>query len=178
LRPDCAACCGLCCVAPGFDAEQGFGYDKPPHQACRHLQGDYRCAIHPRLAAEGFPACSSYDCHGAGQRATREFAPDTWQTTPERAAAQHAAFMRLRPLHELLALLETARQRVADAAWQQRLIDQSAQIAALCAAAGSPDDRARSAALRVSVLYLLRELGRAPGVLALAGAASAIVGKQ
>jgi hypothetical protein len=167
LQPDCAACCGLCCVAPGFDARQGFAYDKPAHEACRHLQGDYRCSIHARLGSEGFPACSSYDCHGAGQRATREFAPGNWQANPELAALQFAVFMRLRPMHELLALLATARAHVGDATWQQRLVAQEQVIEALCAAAPARDDLDNFRTLRTATYALLAELGRAAGVLAL-----------
>jgi hypothetical protein len=162
-------------VAPGFDAVQGFGYDKPAQEACRHLQGDFRCTIHARLGSEGFPACSSYDCHGAGQRATREFGLSNWQANPQLAALQFAVFMRLRPMHELLALLATARAHVSDAAWQQRLVAQEQHIEALCAAAPAQDDLVDFRALRTSTCALLAELGRATGVLALPRQASAIV---
>ena len=167
LQPDCAACCGLCCVAPGFDAEQGFGYDKPAHEPCRHLQADFRCAIHANLGSEGFPGCTSYDCHGAGQRVTREFAGRDWQTDPETAAAQYEAFMRMRPLHGLLALLATARAHVSDAGWLQRLMAQEQAIEAHCAAMPAANDLARFRELRTATQTLLAELGRTPGVLAL-----------
>ena len=29
MLADCSQCVGLCCVVPPFDAEQGFGFDKP-----------------------------------------------------------------------------------------------------------------------------------------------------
>ena len=167
LQPDCAACCGLCCVAPGFDAEQGFAYDKPAHEPCRHLQADFRCAIHARLGSEGFPGCTSYDCHGAGQRVTREFAGRDWQTEPERAVTQYEAFMRMRPLHGLLALLATARTHVRDAGWQQRLVAQEQAIEAHCASAPAGNDLVKLRELRSATQALLTELGRAPGVLAL-----------
>jgi len=51
LTADCTNCCGLCCVAPAFDAEQGFGYTKPAHIPCMNLRGDDGCAIHDRLRA-------------------------------------------------------------------------------------------------------------------------------
>jgi hypothetical protein len=76
LRADCAKCCGLCCVAPAFDADQGFGFDKPAHTACRNLDADHRCAIHAALRARGFPACATFDCYGAGQ----------WLTAPGETA--------------------------------------------------------------------------------------------
>jgi hypothetical protein len=167
LQPDCAACCGLCCVAPGFDAQQGFGYDKPAHEACRHLQADFRCAIHATLGSEGFPGCTSYDCHGAGQRVTREFAGRDWQMEPEQAEAQYQAFMRMRPLHGLLALLATARAHVHDDPWQQRLLAQEQAVEAHCAKTPAANDAATSRELGAATAALLAELGRTPGILGL-----------
>lgn len=51
LTADCTKCCGLCCVSPAFDAEQGFGYSKPAHTPCVNLRRDDRCAIHHALPA-------------------------------------------------------------------------------------------------------------------------------
>jgi hypothetical protein len=109
LRPDCTKCCGLCCVGPAFDADQGFGFDKPAHTACRHLKRDYRCAIHPQLALRGFPSCAAFDCHGAGQWVTQQlFGGRSWQSSPELAASMFACFRRYRVLHELMVLLDLA----------------------------------------------------------------------
>ena len=164
LHADCAACCGLCCVSPPFDADQGFGYDKPAQEPCRHLQGGFRCGIHAERAAQGFASCSSYDCFGAGQRVTRAFAPDTWQSTPGRADAMHVAFMRMRGLHELLALLATARQLVRDVEWDARLAAQQQRVDALCEAAPGSAERAAERAVREQTMQLLRELATAPGI--------------
>lgn len=110
LRPDCARCVALCCVAPAFDAEQGFGYDKPAREPCRHLQGDNRCGIHPALASQGFSGCASFDCYGAGQRATAMF-PQGWRGSPQDAERLFSTYSRLRTLHELLALATVAQSR-------------------------------------------------------------------
>jgi hypothetical protein len=108
LRPDCSRCAGLCCVAPPFDADQGFGYDKPAHEACQHLQADFRCAIHAGLAEKGFPACASFDCFGAGQHATARHAGRTWRESNEMAVALFDDYTRLRGLHELMAMATLA----------------------------------------------------------------------
>lgn len=110
LRPDCGRCAALCCVAPAFDAGQGFGYDKPAGEPCRHLLADNRCAIHPVLVAQGFPGCASFDCFGAGQRATAMFAAD-WRDSPESAQRMFEAYSRLRTLHELIAMATVALSR-------------------------------------------------------------------
>jgi hypothetical protein len=112
LRADCARCCGLCCVAPAFDADQGFGFDKPAHTACRNLGADHRCAIHATLFADGFPACAAFDCFGAGQWVTQQlFAGKSWRTSPDIAVEMFTLYSRYRALHELMALLDMAIRR-------------------------------------------------------------------
>lgn len=112
LRADCSRCAALCCVAPSFDAVQGFGFDKPAHSACPHLQADHRCGIHAELRPRGFPGCAVYDCHGAGQWVTQQlFAGRPWPLQPDGGRQQFEQFMRVRPLFELLMLLTLALQR-------------------------------------------------------------------
>jgi hypothetical protein len=109
LRADCARCCGLCCVGPAFDADQGFGFNKPAHTPCTNLDTDFRCTIHSELRQRGFPSCQTFDCYGAGQRVTqRLFAGKSWQTSPELATRMFDAYRRYRSLHELMALLDAA----------------------------------------------------------------------
>jgi hypothetical protein len=109
LEADCANCCGLCCVGPAFDADQGFGFDKPAHTPCTYLRRDFRCAIHRERRSRGFPACATFDCYGAGQRVTQQlFGGKSWRSSPELAARMFDAYSRYRVLHELMALLEVA----------------------------------------------------------------------
>ena len=116
LRADCARCCGLCCVAPSFDADQGFGFDKPAHAPCLHLRHDDRCRIHDALRARGFPACAAFDCHGAGQWVTQHlFGGQSWRTSPQIAAEMFRAYAQYRSLHESLALMQLALARMAPA---------------------------------------------------------------
>ena len=113
LRADCTKCCGLCCVGPAFDAGQGFGFDKPAHTPCANLRADFRCAIHDELGPRGFPACVTFDCYGAGQRVTqRLFEGKSWKSSPELAPRMFDAYYRYRALHELMALVELASERV------------------------------------------------------------------
>jgi hypothetical protein len=99
LVSDCRSCAGVCCVATSFDASEDFAVDKPAGVPCRYLTRDCRCAIHGELAERGFRGCAIYDCHGAGQRATRDFPA---------GPARDEAFLRLRVVHELLWLLTGA----------------------------------------------------------------------
>ncbi len=158
LQPDCARCCGLCCVAPAFDAVQGFGYDKPAQVACRHLRADFRCVIHDELAARGFPACAVFDCHGAGQRVTQQlFAGCSWTASPQIARRMFAAYGKYRVLHELMALLETAIQRV-PAGDATRLQERLRQINSLCESGAALEATVRVELIRSNTLQLLREL--------------------
>jgi hypothetical protein len=116
LRADCAACTGLCCVVPPFDALQGFGFDKPAHTPCPHLRDDHRCGIHEHLDARGFRGCTVFDCHGAGQRVSQQLFPgQDWRDSAETAQRMFSAYEQMRGLHDLMALLYTASVHVADA---------------------------------------------------------------
>ncbi|MGC4028853.1 MAG: hypothetical protein QM696_08280 [Steroidobacteraceae bacterium] len=156
LRPDCAACVALCCVMPPFDAQQGFGYDKPAQVPCRNLRSDCRCAIHDHLAESGFPGCLRYDCYGAGQRTVREFGGD--RLPHHGRQALFAAFSRLQPLHELKALVHFTLERIEDAAQRRELHSRLEQIEALCLAAGSDAMLPAARQLRAQVLDRLRQL--------------------
>lgn len=112
LRADCSACAALCCVVPPFDAEQGFGFDKPAETPCHHLCADHRCGIHAELVARGFEGCVAFDCLGAGQRLTAlavaRFGSADWRARPEVARWLFAAYPRVRQAQEWLAQLRLA----------------------------------------------------------------------
>jgi hypothetical protein len=157
LRADCARCCGLCCVAPAFDADQGFGFDKPAHTACRNLDRNHRCTIHDELRVRGFPACATFDCYGAGQWVTQNlFGGKSWQTSPQIAASMFALYARYRSLHELLALLHVAigQLPLGSAGALQRC---QRDIEAICENRTSPTEAISLSALRKRVHGLLRE---------------------
>lgn len=151
LRADCQACCGLCCVALAFDADQGFGFDKPAHVACKHLRADARCGIHAQREARGFPGCVSFDCHGAGQRVTQVFfGGSRWNDPGVDSAAMFRLFGHLRSMHALMALVHTAEAYAAPAQARQLLLAFEAldSSAALLPSGGSAEaatamDRAR-----------------------------------
>lgn len=164
LHADCTKCCGLCCVAPAFDAAQGFGFDKPAHTACRNLDAAHRCAIHAQLRVRGFPSCAAFDCHGAGQWVTQHlFGGKSWRTSPGLAAQMFTVYGRVRVLHELMVLLELAIDRVSpgDAGPLARCLLDIQHIRA-----GGPEllGTFSESALRERVRHVLRErLGsRAP----------------
>lgn len=156
LQPDCARCCALCCVAPAFDAEQGFGFSKPAHTPCANLLADDRCAIHEELPARGFPACATFHCHGAGQWVTqRVFGGRSWRSSPQLARQMFRAYFRYRALHELMALLELAIPH-APAPEASPLRDCLASLAALCDSGGALADSLRLSDLRTEVESRLR----------------------
>lgn len=119
-------------MAPPFDAAQGFGYDKPAAEPCRHLQPDHRCAIHTELVSRGFPGCASFDCYGAGQHVTQQlFAGRSWRESPELAARMFSAYARQRALHEMQAMTQLALTRV-DGDSAQLLQEVLARLEHLC----------------------------------------------
>jgi hypothetical protein len=156
LRADCARCSGLCCVQPAFDAEQGFGFDKPAGVPCSHLQADFHCGIHHRRGAGGFPACETFDCYGAGQWVTQElFSGRSWRSSHKLAEQMFDAFSRYRVVHELMAMLELA-ARIASGEERVSLMDQLHCIERLCATGAVPRDRNRLQELRSVTLHRIR----------------------
>jgi len=158
LRADCARCCGLCCVASAFDAEQGFGYDKPAAEPCRHLTPDYHCAIHADRAAQGFSACGGFDCYGAGQRITQRFGGRSWRDSPELGAQMFSAYVRQRALHEMLAMTQLALNH-ADNRAAPPLQELLARLEHLCEIDAGID----AAALRRQVQQQIRAVFTPPG---------------
>jgi hypothetical protein len=112
LRADCTRCVGLCCVAPAFARSAEFAVDKPAGTPCANLETDFRCGIHADLRDRGFAGCTVFDCLGAGQRVTADFAGRDWRE-PDVAEPMFAAFAKARQVHELLWYLDEARVRAA-----------------------------------------------------------------
>ena len=116
FEPDCAACVGLCCVAPKYSRDAWFPYDKPEGVPCMHLDGDNRCRIHERLADEGFEGCVAYTCYGAGQKITahmREiYGGRSWRDDPAIARETFARYTILKNMLECVCKLsDTARRQ-------------------------------------------------------------------
>ena len=139
LRADCAHCQALCCVHLPFERGADFPFAKAAGRPCHNLRADHRCGIHDQLAERGFRGCVSFDCFGAGQRAS---------TAPDPAAA----FGRLRVLHELLWYLRAARGWPAAAAVYAQVDEALARTEAL--AEGDGDVLAH----RATVAPLLRQV--------------------
>lgn len=116
LTADCSRCCGLCCVALALVKSPELAIEKQAHEPCPHLDASFRCSVHADLHGAGFSGCAAYDCYGAGQFVTQQvFAGRAW-TAVDDPALMFDVFTVVRDLFEQLALLETARALVSDAA--------------------------------------------------------------
>ncbi len=163
LRADCEQCCGLCCVAPPFDAEQGFGHSKLAHVPCPNLRVDFRCAIHAELRTQGFAACAAFECYGAGQRVTQQlFGGKSWRSSPELAEQMFSAYLRYRALHELMAMLALAIDRVSPSK-RSLLAEHLQRLDDLCASGEALNPVVRIAPMRRELESLLRRLLRGAG---------------
>lgn len=133
LKADCAACVGLCCVVPPFDAAQGFGFDKAAESPCPHLCADHRCGIHETLIPRGFEGCVAFDCLGAGQRLTADaaarFGDADWRGRPEVARWLFAAYPRVRQAQDWLARLSLAAEVTGRAELQALACTLEAEVA-------------------------------------------------
>ena len=139
-----------------MDAAQGFGHDKPAHQACCHLQADFRCGIHAQLVEKGYPACAGYDCHGAGPQLSAHLKAQPPWPQQSRPAALFDAFLAQRRLHEQLLLLRLALPRAGAQAGALQ-----AQLRAVEVAAEACDGAAADA-LAAQTRALLRGLREPP----------------
>jgi hypothetical protein len=158
LRADCSRCAGLCCVVPAFYSVQGFAFDKPAHSACRYLTLKNRCAIHPKLAARGFPGCVGFDCYGAGQRVTQELCDGRgWRTLDEMAVQNlFAAYTGYLALHRLMAMLALAEATVAPPLDTQMRLKRE-QLNALCGSEEARSGNLNIATLQNEVFTLARQ---------------------
>ena len=109
LRPDCARCVGLCCVALPFRESHGFAFPKDAGEPCRHLASSYGCSIHASLREVGMAGCTSYECFGAGQHVTQvTYGGASWRDEGVDAAEMFEVFGVTQRLHEVLVLLDQA----------------------------------------------------------------------
>jgi len=116
LRADCTMCFGLCCVAPAFARSSDFALDKPAGRPCPNLLTDFRCGIHETLRPQGFPGCTVFDCHGAGQQVAQvTYGGRSWRDEPDTAAEMFGVFAVMRQLHEILWYLTEAAEKSAAA---------------------------------------------------------------
>jgi hypothetical protein len=161
LQPDCTSCCALCCVAPAFDADQGFGFDKAAHEPCRNLRADFKCNIHHTLIESGFPGCKIFDCHGAGQRTQQLFNGASWQDSPELAVRMFDAYSRMRSLHELLVLLNAARTRFPQGPVNKEIDNRFAKIEQTCQSSEAVFAGADIDGIKRETLQLIRGLRHA-----------------
>lgn len=103
LRPDCANCFGLCCVAFHYLKSEDFPVNKPAGQPCVHLADSYACTIHSELRERGFKGCTVYDCLGAGQFVSQvTFDAQSWREGEVDGTRMFAVLPIVTQVHELL----------------------------------------------------------------------------
>ena len=116
-RSDCARCAALCCIA--FPAEEmpGFAASKAAGEPCPKLGGDGRCTIYDTRSENGFGGCVAFECFGAGQHVVQTlFDARDWRDDPRLLPQMVETFLAMRPVSELLYLVDHARgQPEADA---------------------------------------------------------------
>lgn len=159
LEADCSQCFGLCCVALPFARSADFPVDKRAGEPCRNLLADHRCAIHDRLAPEGWRGCVTFDCFGAGQQVSQvTFGGVSWREAPGTDASMYAVLPVMRQLHEMLAHLHAALDLAPDEPLRAGLTAGTTDVEA--ASAGPPDEvlAVDLVALRARVGGLLRDV--------------------
>lgn len=114
-RSDCDKCAALCCIAFPSDNMPGFTARKESGEPCPKLDACGRCTIYDRRAEEGFAGCLAFECFGAGQYVTQMlFGGLDWRDDPALLAPMIEHFLALRPVFDLLCLIDLARNRLGD----------------------------------------------------------------
>ncbi len=149
LTADCDACAALCCVGLAFDEGDDFAIDKPAGLPCPNLDR-HTCTIYDNLEGEGFRGCAVYDCEGAGQRTVAVHGGKSWQDELPLLAPMLETFRHLRLIHQLVGLLDTARQLPLDEDEEERHLE---LMEALC-----PDEMTPEAAESIAGGALPREV--------------------
>ncbi|MCB5182417.1 pentapeptide repeat-containing protein [Streptomyces antimicrobicus] len=156
MKADCGSCFALCCVALPFARSADFAVDKAAGTPCGNLQQDFRCGIHSRLRASGFPGCTVFDCFGAGQQVSQvTFGGRDWRTHPETRRQMFEVFPVQRQLHELLYYVTEALTRPAAGPVHAGLRQALAETEELVAADAARLATADVATLRQGVNTLL-----------------------
>lgn len=102
LAIDCSSCVGLCCVSLYCGKVDGFPENKAAGVPCKYLKKDFRCRIHDSLQDRGLKGCLSYDCFGAGQKATEMFRNrGDWKENPGISTEMFRAFHGIFQLHQM-----------------------------------------------------------------------------
>ena len=102
LKPECAECFGLCCVALYFSTQDGFPTDKIAGKPCPNLEENFHCMIHEKLKACGLKGCAAYECFGAGQQVSQvTFKGRNWREEPSSADVMFDVFLIMQQLHEM-----------------------------------------------------------------------------
>ncbi|WP_052715892.1 hypothetical protein [Devosia chinhatensis] len=158
---DCGKCFALCCTALSFDRGTQFGHDKLAGQPCHFLASDFRCGIHAKRDDLGYEGCETFDCMGAGQRASSVFAGENWQRDPSVARRLFARFSLLMRLQEMRQALATAATLTLDAPLHDEREMLLATIADYAESRVEVIDAGASAALAEARLFLKR---LAPGL--------------
>lgn len=158
LRPDCARCAALCCIAFEFEKSAEFSIDKPAEVPCPNLDRCGQCGIYEERLDRGFSGCLQYDCLGAGQRVVAAFDGQTWMDEPEILGPMLRAFATMRRVHDLLSLLATAGERGLDAAADQKRRQFEDQLNAVADEVRHWEAAARLRTLDGAVLRFLRSL--------------------
>lgn len=117
-----------------FEKSESFGIDKNAGEVCPYLTAADRCGIFAQREDRGFKGCITYDCYGAGQRVTQEvFEGRSWRDDPALKAPMGEALSVMRRIHELLLLLQSAKQfpltgseKAELVKWEQKLIPETA----------------------------------------------------
>lgn len=111
LKPDCANCAALCCVALHIEKSSQFPIDKPAGVTCPNLDNRGACKIHENLKNKGFSGCIAYDCHGAGQRVVQDLYDGiSWQANARLLEQMSEDFAKMRRLHSWIELLFAAQK--------------------------------------------------------------------
>ena len=161
LRPDCARCAALCCIAFAAEKSPAFNADKAAGEPCPNLDACGKCKIYDQRLDRGFGGCIQYDCLGAGQRVVQQhFAGRTWTDDPQLLDPTLAAFALVRQAHELASLLVTAGQADLSPDDREALDDLLTELDAGADAPLEPSAPARLGELEVRVRTFLTSLRR------------------
>lgn len=157
MKSDCSRCAALCCIAYPSDDMPGFSASKEAGEPCPKLDRCGLCTIYETRKEEGFAGCIGYECFGAGQHVVQTFFDgQDWRNDPALLVPMVDTFLAMRPVSDLLFLIDRARREEALSGNESSLDEMKERLLEVCSTRLGLRNRGTVSEVRCSLQRIYR----------------------